>query len=865
MDFFREKGHEIVPSAPIVIKNDPTLMFTNAGMNQFKDIFLDNKESEFQRVTDTQKCLRVSGKHNDLEEVGHDTYHHTMFEMLGNWSFGDYFKKEAIEWAWELLTEVYKIDPNSLYITIFKGEPKERLEIDSESEKEWKKYIDPSHILPFGKKDNFWEMGETGPCGPCCEIHIDLRSESEKGKISGAELVNSGHPEVIELWNLVFIQYNRKSNGDLESLPKKHVDTGMGFERLCMVMENKTSNYDTGVFEAIIQAIEQISGVKYGKTEETDIAIRVISDHIRAIAFAITDGQLPSNTGAGYVIRRILRRAVRYGVSNLNFRDPFLFKLLPTVAEQFKDVFPELYDQVNFVKKVILEEENSFIKTLYSGLKRLEEIQEKLNGKEIPGKDVFELYDTYGFPADLTRLIAMENGLIIDEPGFDAEMNKQKERSRQAAQVEASDWTSLAKASKTEFVGYDEFETDSRIMMFRNIVQKNKKQFQIVLNKTPFYAESGGQTGDTGELIFDGSRINVLDTKKENELIIHYVDQLPEPVPYNVTARIDLKKRLLTANNHSATHLMNGALKRVLGNHIEQKGSFVGPDHFRFDFSHFEKMSPEEIDKVETLVNEKIWENIKRGEEREIPLQDALDRGVTALFGEKYGDTVRVITFDPDFSQELCGGTHVGSTGSIGLFKIITESAIAAGVRRIEAVTGGAAYSFFKTRLDQLNDIGAITKNTKDLVKAVENLVDENRQLKKTVDDLSNFQVNEVKKGLLDQVEAIGGINFIGTIVEIGSANAMKAIAFQLKNEIESLFLIIGATINGKAFLTVMVDEKLSASKDLDASKIIREISPFIKGGGGGQAHFATAGGKNPDGLSLAILETKNRVEGLIA
>ena len=863
LTFFDGKGHKIVPSAPIVLKNDPTLMFTNAGMNQFKDFFLGSKTPVAKRIADTQKCLRVSGKHNDLEEVGKDTYHHTMFEMLGNWSFGDYFKKEAIAWAWELLTEVYKIDKERLYATVFQGDAEDDLPEDEEALNIWKAYLPESRIIKASKKDNFWEMGETGPCGPCSEIHYDLRSDEERKAVDGAKLVNAGLPTVVEIWNLVFIQYNRKADTSLESLPAQHIDTGMGFERLCMVLQGVQSNYNTDVFTPLIKEIEKLSGRLYGKNEQTDIAMRVAADHIRAISFTIADGQLPSNTGAGYVIRRILRRAVRYGYSYLNIKEPFLHKLVPVLSGQFKAVFPELKQQQDFVAKVVMEEENSFLRTLEMGLKRLAQIeQEQSKDKVIPGSFVFELYDTFGFPADLTRLIAEEKGYAIDEIGFEKEMQQQKERSRKAATVETGDWVNLSDIADVEFVGYDTPETDARIIKYRKVKQRNQENYQVVLDKTPFYAESGGQIGDTGFLEVNGEQVKVLDTKKENELIVHYVEQLPAKLDEPVRARINEHDRISTANNHSATHLLHGALKQFLGEHVNQKGSYVGPDYLRFDFSHFEKVKDEQLQEIEDIVNEKIRANIPKNELRNIPIAEAMELGATALFGEKYGDYVRVIEFDKDFSIELCGGTHVSSTGQIGLFKITSESAVAAGVRRIEAITGKAALDFLNGKLHELNQIGEITKNNKDVVKGVYNLIEENNKLRRELDKLAGFQVNQLKEQLKNEAGRVGDIQFIGKVVEIASAEAMKNLVFDLKREMENLYLVLGTVINDKPLLTIAISENLVKEKNLNAGSIIREVAKEIKGGGGGQPFYATAGGNDVSGLDKAILKAKEYIEG---
>ncbi len=860
LDFFKSKQHIIVPSAPIVVKNDPTLMFTNAGMNQFKDFFLGNQQPNSTRIADTQKCLRVSGKHNDLEEVGIDTYHHTMFEMLGNWSFGDYFKKEAIEWAWELLTEVYQIPKEQIYVTVFEGDEKEKLTRDDESYTIWSKLIDKNRIINGSKKDNFWEMGDTGPCGPCSEIHVDIRPEAERKKTDGKSLVNSSHPEVIEIWNLVFIQFNRKADNSLEQLPAKHVDTGMGFERLTRVLQGKRSNYDTDIFTPLIHYIEKRSGIKYGSNEKSDIAMRVMSDHIRAISFAIADGQLPSNTGAGYVIRRILRRAVRYAYSYLKMETPFMNELVELMANEFSEVFPELKAQKDFVQKVIKEEEQSFISTLQSGLKLIE----KING-DIDGKTAFELYDTYGFPLDLTKLIASEKKWKVDEKGFADEMQKQKDRSRKAAVTETGDWVELKKADKVEFVGYDFLEIETEVLKYREQKIKDKKVFQVVLEKTPFYAESGGQVGDKGILDFDGENISVLDTKKENDLIIHFVNKLPKEIDGTVTAKVDSGLRGKTILNHSATHLLHAALRKALGTHVQQKGSLVSPDYLRFDFSHFAKMTEEELDKVQHIVNEKIREDIPLDEKRNVPVKDAMATGAMALFGEKYGDFVRVITFDKNYSIELCGGTHVRSTGQIGFLIITAETAVAAGVRRIEAITGEAAESFVKQNLQTLHNIKAQFNNPKDILTSVTQLKEENEKLKKEVEQFVYAQIADDKDRIIKEVNQLNGLSVISGIVKAPSMDALKKLCYDTKNEVNNLFMVVGAEAGGKAMLAVMIDEKIAKVKNLDAGKIIKEISQEIKGGGGGQPHFATAGGTNPEGLMKAISLAKEKIQSVTA
>ncbi len=859
INFFEEKKHQFIPSAPLVVQNDPTLMFINAGMNQFKDYFLGNKQAEYTKVVNSQKCLRVSGKHNDLEEVGKDTYHHTMFEMLGNWSFGDYFKKEAIEWAWELLTEVYKLPKSRLYVTVFEGDIADNLEQDKEAFDLWANLIDQDRIINASKKDNFWEMGDTGPCGPCSEIHVDLRAQEEIDNTPGVALVNQDHPLVVEIWNLVFIQYNRLASGKLENLPAKHIDTGMGFERLTMAIQGKKSNYDTDIFVPMIDFIAKKSGIKYGKSEETDIAMRVIADHIRAIAFTIGDGQLPSNNKAGYVIRRILRRAVRYGYTFLDFKEPFLYQLLPILSKQFDDVYPEIVAQEAFIGKVILEEENSFLRTLENGLAKLEQIKKELKGRStvIGGKTVFELYDTFGFPVDLTALIAQESGMTIDEMEFDSEMAKQKERSKQAATQETGDWMILKSEEAVEFVGYDYLESEAQIIKYRRVTEKKRSFYQIVLDKTPFYAESGGQIGDTGYIEAAGNKFGVFDTKKENDLIIHFIKELPTDVHATFHCVVDKSKRLLTVDNHSATHLMHAALKEVLGDHVQQKGSYVSDEILRFDFSHFSKMTDEEIQQVEQIVNKKIRENITLNEQRNVPIDEAKTMGATALFGEKYGDFVRVITFDTEFSVELCGGVHVPATGQIGLFKIINESSIAAGVRRIEALTADAAETYINGRLEELKMVSDLLKRPTDLIKAVEGLVGEKQKLQKEIEKIHQQQANELKLHLTNKIEAQEGMNVLIEKVNIPSAEALKSIAFGLKAKTENLFAVLAADINGSPQIMVVISENLVKSKGLNAGNIVRELAKEIKGGGGGQPFFATAGGKDISGLNNVIEKAK--------
>jgi alanyl-tRNA synthetase len=858
LDFFASKGHHIVPSAPIVVKNDPTLMFTNAGMNQFKDYFLGNKAAAWKRVADTQKCLRVSGKHNDLEEVGIDTYHHTMFEMLGNWSFGDYFKKEAIEWSWQLLTEVYKLPKDRLYVTVFQGDAAENLEKDQEAFDLWKQHIAEDRILMGNKKDNFWEMGATGPCGPCSEIHVDCRPDSERALVDGATLVNADNPQVIEIWNNVFMQFNRLEDKSLVSLPAKHVDTGMGFERLVRVLQNKTSNYDTDVFSGTIETVEKLTGLQYGRTDsKQDVAFRVLADHIRAICFAIADGQLPSNTGAGYVIRRILRRAVRYYFSFLEQKKPLLHELVPVLAAQFANVFPELQQQVDFVKKVVFEEESSFLRTLDSGIRRIEDFMGGAASKNVDGQTAFELYDTYGFPYDLTSLIASENGFTVDEKGFTAAMKEQKDRSRAATALDTGDWQVLNEGASTVFVGYELSEVVTHVTKFRKIKAKGKEQYQIVLAQTPFYAESGGQVGDTGTLYFDKFPIAVTDTKKENDLIVHFTDSLPSNLDATVTAVIDKKKRQETTLNHSATHLLHAALRKVLGTHVAQKGSLNNPEALRFDFSHFAKVTDEELAQVEDIVNEKIRENIPVII-KELPKEEAMKEGAMALFGEKYGDIVRVVIMDPTYSVELCGGTHIGATGELGLFKFVSESAVAAGVRRVEAVTGANAVTFVNEQLQQLKDIKIALKNPKELVKTVDTLLADKASLEKQVEALELEKVKQLSAKLQHEVEVINGVNFIGKVVHINNAEALKQLTAELKNHIQNHVFVFAANVGGKANVALMISDNLVAEKGLEAPKIIKErIAPLIKGGGGGQKSFATAGGQEVGALDQVITQVK--------
>ncbi len=869
LDFFQSKEHTIVPSAPIVVKNDPTLLFTNAGMNQFKDYFLGNKKAPFSRVADTQKCLRVSGKHNDLEEVGVDTYHHTMFEMLGNWSFGDpdnagagYFKAEAIAWSWELLTEIYKIDKERLYVTVFEGDVKENIPASSIALSEWKKLVDDDHIVYGNKKDNFWEMGDTGPCGPCTEIHVDCRSKEEREKIPGRDLVNKDHPQVIEIWNNVFIQYNRKKDGSLEPLPAKHVDTGMGFERLVRVLQNKQSNYDTDVFSGTIEAIEKITGKKYSaKDDKESIAFRVLADHIRAISFTIADGQLPSNTGAGYVIRRILRRAVRYYYSYLNYKQPLLFQMVPIIANQFEKVFPELIHQLDFVSKVIKEEEEAFLRTLDKGLKKIDGIihQAKSESRKIiSGSEAFELLDTFGFPIDLTRLIAQENDLTLDEEEFKKEMSVQKERSRAATTLDTEDWQTIKEGKSIGFAGYDVLEVDTTILKLRKVKGKGKELYQIVLEETPFYAESGGQIGDTGTLTVNNHSINIIDTKKENDLIIHFAENIPNQLNGITKAVVSKERRKNISIHHSVTHLMHAALRKVLGSHVSQKGSLVNEDQLRFDFSHFAKVTDEELSMVEKLVNDKIRENIPVVI-KSMNKEEAIAMGAMALFGEKYGDMVRVVIMDPNYSIELCGGSHVGNTGEIGFFKIKHESAVAAGVRRIEAVSGKAAELLINELSLELKSINNLLKNPKDVLKAIETLQSEKSQLEKRLEAMESAQLSVIKRGLIEKEIIINQVSFIGETVEVNSADALKKLCFDIKQQLTDHLVVLCCNIGGKASVAVGVSETIIESKNLDASKIIKEIvGPAINGGGGGQKTLATAGGQETGNFDLVINKIKS-------
>ena len=850
--FFESKGHHIVPSAPMVIKDDPTLMFTNAGMNQFKDIILGNRKPKYRRVTDSQKCLRVSGKHNDLEEVGHDTYHHTMFEMLGNWSFGDYFKKEAISWAWEYLVDVLKISPDRLYATVFEGSPAEGLDRDNEAASYWEQFLPAERIVNGNRHDNFWEMGDTGPCGPCSEIHIDLRSDEERKKVDGLSLVNKSHPQVIEIWNLVFMQYNRKADGSLEPLPERVIDTGMGFERLCMALQGKTSNYDTDVFQPLIKAISDISGIKYGEAPQTDVAMRVVADHVRTIAFSITDGQLPSNAKAGYVIRRILRRAVRYGYTFLGQKSAFMYKLLPVLIAEMGTAYPELESQKILISKVIKEEEEAFLRTLDTGIRLLDKVMAdaKNAGRTvIGGKDAFTLYDTYGFPLDLTELILKENGLGVDVKEFDTEMSKQKERARNAAAKEMGDWIVLREGT-TEFVGYDHLEYDCRILRYREVKQKDKTCFQVVLDKTPFYAEMGGQVGDTGVLTDGDETVEITDTKRENNLPVHIVNAMPLHPESVFKASVNRERRLASAANHSATHLLHEALREVLGPHVEQKGSLVTPEVLRFDFSHFQKMTHDEIRRVERLVNANIRKNIALKEYRSIPMDEARKMGAMALFGEKYGEEVRVICFDK--SIELCGGVHIQATGQIGMFKIVSEGSVAAGVRRIEAVTGLKAEEMLDDFQDLITGLRQLFNNAPDLKGTIEKYIEENAGLKKQVEEFVKEKAVMLKERLLSKAKDINGIKLITHTGKM-PADIVKDIAFALRGEVSGNMVFAAATIaNGKPMLTLMISDSLVA-QGLDAGRIVKEAARAIQGGGGGQKHFATAGGKNPDGLSVAL------------
>lgn len=858
--FFASKGHQIVPSAPMVVKGDPTLMFTNAGMNQFKDIILGHAEIKYPRVADSQKCLRVSGKHNDLEEVGHDTYHHTMFEMLGNWSFGDYFKKEAIEWAWEFLTEVLKVDKSRLYVTVFEGAEDEGLHRDEEAAGYWAQYLPQERILNGNKHDNFWEMGDQGPCGPCSEIHIDIRSEEERKAVDGLTLVNQGHPQVIEIWNLVFMQFNRKADGSLDSLPNHVIDTGMGFERLCMAIQGKTSNYDTDVFTPIIQAISTLTGVNYGADAKSDVAMRVIADHIRTIAFAITDGQLPSNAKAGYVIRRILRRAVRYGYTFLGRRDAFMYSLIPALIDSMGDAYPELIKGKDLIQRVIKEEEESFLRTLETGIRLLEKkIKELGSNKTLSGDDAFVLYDTYGFPLDLTALILSEHGCGLDEEGFNVAMEAQRARARNAAALDTEDWVIL-REGETTFLGYDYTECDTEILRYRKVKQKNKEYYQVVLSSTPFYAEMGGQVGDSGYLTDGTTKYEVFDTKRENNLPVHLMTKLPEDASCELTAVINLEKRHAAEANHTATHLLHEALREILGTHVEQKGSFVSPDVLRFDFSHFSKVEPSDLRKVEQLVNERIRENFPREEFRNVPIAEAQAMGAMALFGEKYGEEVRVLKYGT--SVELCGGTHVSATGRIGFFRIISESSVAAGVRRIEAVTGAGAEKMLYQVEDLLKEVKELFNNNPQIITAIKKTIEENAELAQQVQAALKEKVASVKQHLLSQREELGGVR-IFKVQQNVSAELIKDLAFQIAGELTESFIFIGATDEGgKPNLTLMLSRDLVESKGWNASNILRSAAKHIQGGGGGQPHFATAGGKRVEGLDEAVQQILSETVG---
>ncbi len=858
LKFFESKGHQIVPSAPMVVKNDPTLMFTNAGMNQFKDIFLGNAPVKHPRIANTQKCLRVSGKHNDLEEVGVDTYHHTMFEMLGNWSFGDYFKKDAIAWAWELLTDVYKIDKGRLYVTVFEGDKDSNLGFDQEAYDEWKKYIAEDRILNGNKKDNFWEMGDQGPCGPCSEIHYDGRSDADRQKVDGATLVNNDDPQVIEIWNNVFMEFNRKADGSLEKLPAQHVDTGMGFERLVRVLQGKQSNYDTDVFTPTIEKIEALTNKKYGVTETTDIAIRVIADHIRAVSFAIADGQMPSNTGAGYVIRRILRRAVRYGYSKLGMNEAFIYQLVQVLADHMGRFFPELVGQKEFIEKVIKEEEQNFLKTLEKGILKFEAKIKTQSSKVIDGVFAFELFDTFGFPVDLTDLLAREHGLSVDMKGFQAELDKQKDRSRAASVVETDDWV-VVSAGEGKFVGYDHLESNAQIMRYRKVKAKGKEMFQVELDQTPFYAEGGGQVGDRGYLEVAGEKYTVVDCKKENGVFLHFLDKLPKELGVPVKAVVSKSKRSATEANHSATHLLHHALRKVLGTHVEQKGSLVNENNLRFDFSHFQKVSESEMIEIQEIVNQNIRANIPLQEERAIAIADAKKRGAMALFGEKYGDKVRVVQFGD--SVELCGGCHVASTGVIGRVIVLSESAVAAGIRRIEAITGEKTDAYINEQLLLLQEVKDLMKSPKDLKKSVQLLLDDNTRLSKEFAALLHEKALAIKAVLLSKVAQVNGVSFLAERIDLDSADALKDLCFQLKAEVPNIFMVLAAEVGGKPNLSVVINEELVKSKALNASNIVRELAKEIQGGGGGQAFYANAGGTNLNGLSGALSKAKNYVE----
>jgi len=868
LDFFEKNGHLIVPSAPIVLKDDPTLMFNNSGMAQFKEFFLGNGTPKNNRIADTQKCLRVSGKHNDLEDVGFDTYHHTMFEMLGNWSFGDYFKKEAIAWAWEFLTEELKIDKDRLYVSVFEGNEAENVPFDQEAWDLWKQYVSEDRIILGNKKDNFWEMGDQGPCGPCSEIHVDLRTEEERAAVSGRSLVNADHPQVVEIWNNVFMEFNRKADGSLEKLPAKHVDTGMGFERLCMAMQDVTSNYDTDVFTPLIAKVEEITGLKYTNNEikniseeqnKTNIAIRVVVDHVRAVAFAIADGQLPSNTGAGYVIRRILRRAIRYGFTFLGTKEPFIYQLVDVLAVQMGAFFPEIVSQKDLVKNVIKEEEASFLRTLDQGLHLLDTVIEKTEGKVVDGAKAFELYDTFGFPIDLTALILREKGYDLDEAGFDAAMKTQKDRSRAASEISKDDWNVLIEGNVETFEGYDKVENEVKISRIRKVEsKKDGTLYQIVLDHTPFYPEGGGQVGDKGVLVSANETIEIIDTKKENNLILHFTKQLPENLEATFVAKVNTDLRGASSKNHSATHLLHQALRTILGTHVEQKGSLVSPNYLRFDFSHFSKVTDEELQQVEAFVNARIAEQLPLVERRSIPFKQAVEEGAMALFGEKYGDNVRAIKFGE--SMELCGGIHVQNTAEIWSFKIVSEGAVAAGIRRIEAITGDAVRAFYQNQEATLKDIKEALKNPQDTMKAVHSLQDENAKLKKQVEQLLKEKAKNLKGDLLAQVKEINGVKFLAKQVDLDATGA-KDLAYEIGGTAENFFILFGTVNEGKPMLTAYVSKEIVESKGLNAGQIVRELGKYIQGGGGGQAFFATAGGKNPEGMAVAIANAVNFVK----
>ncbi|WP_421808779.1 alanine--tRNA ligase [Flagellimonas sp.] len=860
LNFFKEKNHKIVPSAPMVMKDDPTLMFTNAGMNQFKEYFLGNSVAKHKRLTDTQKCLRVSGKHNDLEEVGKDTYHHTMFEMLGNWSIGDYFKKEAISWAWELLTEVYKIDKDSLYVSVFEGSEEDGLPLDQEAYDLWKAIVPENRIIKGNKKDNFWEMGDQGPCGPCSEIHVDIRSKEEKAKVDGASLVNQDHPQVVEIWNLVFMQFNRKANGSLEPLPEKHIDTGMGFERLCMVLQSKQSNYDTDVFTPLIREVEIITGKKYGTDEQTDIAIRVISDHVRAVAFSIADGQLPSNTGAGYVIRRILRRAIRYGFTFLDTNKPFIYRLVKVLSEQMGKAFPELKEQHQLIENVIKEEESSFLSTLEQGLVLLDSVIKSSKDKTIAGDKAFELYDTFGFPIDLTALILEEKGYQLDVEGFEKALKAQKDRSRAASEVSKDDWNVLLTDTEQEFIGYDSLEAEVKVVKYRKVTSKKEgDQYQLVFNLTPFYAEGGGQVGDKGYLEApNGDVTYIVDTKRENNEIVHFAKSLPKEVSGTFKAVVDKKQRYRTASNHTATHLLHQALREVLGRHVEQKGSAVHSKYLRFDFSHFSKLTVEELREVENFVNARIDGQLPLEENRNVPMKQAMEEGAMALFGEKYGDTVRTIRFGQ--SIELCGGTHVDNTADIWHFKIVSEGAVAAGIRRIEAITSDAVKEFYFNNNRMLFEIKDMLKNSQDPVKSVASLQEENAALKKQVEQLLKDKAKGLKNELISELEEVNGIQFLAKKVDL-DAGGIKDLAFEIGGQVDKLFLLLASENDGKAVLSCYISKNVVSETDLNAGTIVRELGKYIQGGGGGQPFFATAGGKNPAGIPEALDKVKGYIE----